>query len=314
MNPTGIALDRTGRIYVTNAGTASDTMLPAPTLTVYAPDAAGDAAPIRTIAGPATRLGGPAAVAVADDGTLYVANSTVIPDDLGSVTIHAAAATGDRPPLTTLTGPAGGIRAPLALAVGPADTLYALMASGSSREVKVYPPRASPGTPPVRTLRTASYFRTDLRAMAVDAAGSIYLANMLSANGVNAYGADMGEIRVYRAGALSDSLPLRIINGAMTRLNGPIALAVDRAGNVYAANYWGAGSGSVTVYGPGTEEDVRPLRMIVGPATGLNKPYALALDRADTLYVANERSVTVFAPGASGDVPPLRTLELGADH
>lgn len=49
--PLGIAVDTDGTIYVANNNSNS--------ITVYAPQASGDAAPIRTIAGPQTGLNSP---------------------------------------------------------------------------------------------------------------------------------------------------------------------------------------------------------------------------------------------------------------
>jgi hypothetical protein len=54
---------------------------------------------------------------------------------------------------------------------------------------------------------------------------------------------------------------------------------------------------------------VHPIRMIAGPATGLQAPAAVALDAHDTLYVVNASSVTVYAPNAAGNAHPLRMIE-----
>jgi hypothetical protein len=306
-NATAIAVDGAGRIYVTNGGVTSDTLLPAPSVTVYAQDAAGDAAPVRTIAGPATRLGGPGAIAVADDGTVFVANADVLPEDLGSVTTHAAGAAGDAAPLEVLRGQRSGVVAPGSLAFSPGDTLYVALNPSFHPRINVYRPGATADTPPVRSLKVP--WLGGAPGLAMDRSGRLYVAQAMSASGVNAYGPDLGAIKVYRPGAINDSGLVRTINGSATRLNGPSAVALDRSGNIYAANYWGTGPGSITVYGPGTEEDVRPLRMIAGPATGLKQPIALALDPHDTLYVANVATVTVYPPGATGDAAPVRTLE-----
>ncbi len=308
-NPAGIAVDGAGRIYVTNGGPQSFTVLPTPSITVYAPDAAGDAAPVRTIAGPATHLGAPTAIAVADDGTLYVANAEVLADDLGSVTTHAASARGDSPPVKVLRGSASGIAEPKSLALGPGDTLYVGLDPSFHPSINVYRPSARSGTPVLRTIKVS--WPNEAEAMAVDRSGHLYVAHMMNGSGINAYGPDMGIIKIYRPGATNDSGLVRTINGSATRMNGPAAVALDRRGNIYVANYWGTGPGSITVYAPGTEEkeDLKPIRMIAGPATGLMHPTALALDPHDTLYVANDATVTVYAPGATGNAAPRRTLE-----
>jgi sugar lactone lactonase YvrE len=308
VNPTGLALDRHRRVYVTNDRFAEGGVIGAATVTVYAPDAAGDVAPIRTIAGRTTKLSRPAGIAVADDGTVYVVNTDVPSDDQGSVTVYETDAAGDAAPVRTIVGPGTGLLSPEGLVLDPADTLYVASALFRSR-VTVYAPGADGEAAPVRSLEGID---TDLerpRGLALDTAGRLYIADAKSASGINAYGPDLGAVRVYRAGASGNEAPLRTITGSATRLNGPGGLAVDRAGNTYVANLWSTGPGSVTVYGPEAAGDARPLRMISGPATGLGAPTAVALDAHDTLYVANAAgTVTVYEPGAHGNVAPVRTI------
>ncbi len=71
------------------------------------------------------------------------------------------------------------------------------------------------------------------------------------------------------------------------------------------------------MYAPGANGNSVPLRTIYGPSTGLDGPNGVALDAADTLYVANTRpiyvantrlpggSITVYAPGTGGNAAPL---------
>ena len=305
VNPSGIAVDREGRIYVTNSE-VTDNTFEAARLTVYAPDADGDAAPIRTISGPATRMSAPAGVAVADDGTVYVVNGRVYSGDYGSVRVYAGAADGDAPPQRTLIGPETRLINPTGLAVGRGDTVY--VASSGLRRVTVHPPRAGLGQPPVRILEGDSTELGNSSGLAIDQLGQLYVADRQEASGINAFGPDLGAVRVYRAGVSGNKAPLRTIRGGLTRLNGPGGLAVDRRGNVYVPNRWGRGAGSVTVYSPAADGDVRPLRMIAGPATGLRSPVALTLDAHDTLYVVNAGTVTVYQPGADGNAAPIRTF------
>ena len=302
MNPTGLALDRDGRIYVTTSEVTENTFEVA-RLNVYAPDAEGDAAPIRTIAGPAARMSRPAGVAVTEDGAVYVVNSRVFSRDYGSVRAYAGDADGDAPPLRTLIGPETRFAGPAMLAVDR-DTLYVV--SPALRRVTVHPPGA--GAAPVRVLQGDATELDDPSGLAFNHLGQLYVADREAASGINAYGPDLGAVRVHRAGATGNEAPLRTIKGSLTRLNGPGGLAVDRRGNVYVANRWGTGPGSVTVYGPRADGDMRPLRMIAGPATGLRAPAALTLDAHDTLYVVNAGTVTVYRPGADGNAAPVRTF------
>lgn len=71
--PQGLAIDANGTLYVSNFGVLPGN-LPANSITVYAPGASGNVAPIATIGGPNTGLRRPSAVALDASGRIYVAN------------------------------------------------------------------------------------------------------------------------------------------------------------------------------------------------------------------------------------------------
>ncbi|MGC1380451.1 MAG: NHL repeat-containing protein [Candidatus Baltobacteraceae bacterium] len=73
---------------------------------------------------------------------------------------------------------------------------------------------------------------------------------------------------------------------------------------------------SVTVYAKGAIGDVAPVRIIVGPRTGLRFPSAVAVDARGNQYVANRaaNSVTVYSSNAQGDAAPLRTIVGARTH
>ncbi|MDB5043826.1 MAG: hypothetical protein JWN27_4552 [Candidatus Eremiobacteraeota bacterium] len=68
----------------------------------------------------------------------------------------------------------------------------------------------------------------------------------------------------------------------------------------------------VTAYPATANGDVAPVRVIVGPHTGLNRPAGITHDGAGTIYVANAGSntITEYPSDADGDVPPLRTIHM----
>jgi len=118
--------------------------------------------------------------------------------------------------------------------------------------------------------------------------------------------------------------PARIIKGASTGLLWPSFVAVDRTGTIFVSNDGDLATGgqdSITVYAPGTNGDVKPIRTIAGPLAGLTRPNGLAVDSSGVLYVANagvsgqgttvtgQDRVLVFAPGANGDIAPLRYIK-----
>jgi sugar lactone lactonase YvrE len=81
---------------------------------------------------------------------------------------------------------------------------------------------------------------------------------------------------------------------ASAGLSIPTAIAFDRAGNLYAANFSGNTIERFTPGGIGT----------VFASTGLNGPYGLAFDSVGNLYAANAYGNTVerFTPGGVGSV------------
>jgi hypothetical protein len=297
-------------------------VIPAPSVTVFASDAEGDARPIRTITGMLTHLNHPAGLVVADDGAVYVANRGGAGSDQGSITAHAQDAAEDAAPLQRLIGPGTGLVEPRGFALGPGDTLYVVVGlslgwgfdprygwQNGPSQLSVYPPGAGEGTAPVRIVRGSETGLAKPHALTVDSEGRIYLTDQREASGTNAYGPDLGAVSVFRAGAAGNDPPLRVIAGSQTRLNGPGVPALDRSGNIYVPNRWAAGAGSVTVFSRDADRDARPLRLIAGPATGLRAPSAVALDRFDTLYVANTGAITVYAPKANGNVRPVRAIQ-----
>lgn len=99
--PSGIALDATGNLYVSDEGSVS---VP-PSILVFPSGLTGtvDQAPARKITGSNTQLFAPTDVAVDASGNIYVADTTA--SGAGMVYIFAASANGNVAPMTTYTSP-----------------------------------------------------------------------------------------------------------------------------------------------------------------------------------------------------------------
>ncbi len=102
--PTGIALDASGNIYVSDVaarlGSACGTSSTCPAVLIFPAGANGSTAP-RSIAGAATKLNAPTDVKVDKSGNIYVADTTA--SGAGVIYIFASTASGNVAPSSTYT-------------------------------------------------------------------------------------------------------------------------------------------------------------------------------------------------------------------
>ncbi len=64
----------------------------------------------------------------------------------------------------------------------------------------------------------------------------------------------------------TSALNKRTLKGKLTKMATPAGIALDASGDVYVAN---SSSNSITVYGPKSKGNAKPIRTIAGPDTGL---------------------------------------------
>jgi DNA-binding beta-propeller fold protein YncE len=116
--------------------------------TVYARTATGNAAPLRTLSGPATGLNGPFGLAV-DTAN----NELMVTNFFGkSITVYPRTASGSTTPIRVLAGVLTGLNFPLGLAVDAVhDEL--MVTNVGNNSVTVYPRTASGSIAPIRTLQ-----------------------------------------------------------------------------------------------------------------------------------------------------------------
>lgn len=303
-DPQAIAFDRAGNLYAANTYES--------TVTVFAP---GSNKVLRTIV---RGVQNPAALAFDRSGNLYVANveGNEGGSELGgSISIYAPGAAA---PFLSLTD---GLRgANYSLAFDRDEDLYA--ASGcpyQNTPISVY---ARSSASVLRIIFQGISFPC---AIALDAAGNLYVANLGS-----------NSVLVYPAGA---STPSRTIVRGIDYPNG---LALDAAGNLYVTNARGTNDGttwgSVTVYPPGRDRPSRtitrgligdggPSNPVIGPSGelcvgdwpriliyphggdrpmltidhGLHAPASPIFDKSGNLYVANQNRSTVVEYAAGTD-------------
>jgi sugar lactone lactonase YvrE len=252
-SPFGIAVDAARNIYVANYPSGSQ----AGSITVYATDSDGDAAPARTIAGSATGLKYPAAIAVDVAENVYVANY------LGNdVTIYAPGANGNVAPARTIGGPNTRIRLPLGIAVDATGKIFVSV----KKKVLVFSKVASGNVKPLRGIGGKNTHLTTPYGVALDAAKRLYVA-------------DQENVLVYATGAQGNATPVQIVNGPNTGLSGPWGVALDGSANIYVANFFGSASGvgSLTVYAAVANGNTPPVQTVSGASATLYGPTGLAV-------------------------------------
>ena len=131
-------------------------------------------------------------------------------------------------------------------------------------------------------------------------------------------------IHVYRKTASGKDKPIRIIEGAQTKLMDIQGIAVDvKSRLIFVSNYGNysdyttPGTGkfyppSITVFKLDADGDSAPVRIIQGPQTQMDWPAQLSVDPArGELYIANNvgNSLLVFREVDSGDVKPVRVIK-----
>lgn len=123
-----------------------------PSITVYAKNASGDAAPLRVIQGPKTGLNWPTGIAVdAERGDVYVANDTT-----DAILVFDAEAAGDAAPKRVLKGPKTGMKNPTGLALDfQHQELW--VANFGNHTATSYRLSAQGDVAPLRTIRAAPH-------------------------------------------------------------------------------------------------------------------------------------------------------------
>ena len=131
-------------------------------------------------------------------------------------------------------------------------------------DIRVYGPRARKEPEPVRVIDGWNAWAPSVLGIEVDSRGNSYVT--------------AGEVVVYPPSAREGDPPVRKITGPATSLRSPVDLAIGPGDTLYVLNAlgtWRCGRGapaevSVTVYPPGADGNVKPVRRIM--LTGGRRP------------------------------------------
>jgi sugar lactone lactonase YvrE len=310
--PSGIALDSSRNIYVTEAFSVE----------IFSAGSNGNVSPAATITGSDTGLAFPQAITLDPSGTIFVLDSGTT--GVASVTVYPAGSSGNALPTATITSDFTGISGATAIALDSTGKIYVVNAA-FLYDIEIYAAGsfANDG-PPVTTIVGDNTGLGLPVGIAFDSNDNFFVLNFDD------------SIAMFPAGSVGDATP-----SATIRLNfgnnDTTGIAVGPGGNIYVTATPGrtcrprscryVGEPSVAVFPAGSNGNASPSAVISGRHTGLGTPLAVAVDNNGNIYVANEgRSkctrvscgptgpgdVRVYAPGSNGDVKPIATIAGGA--
>ena len=322
-DPSGVAVDGNGNIYVANP---PDNMV-----TIYSAGSNGNVAPAKIIVGYDTGLFVPTAIAVDNDANIYVGSA-------GGITEYAAGSEGDASPIASINDEAAGISvdgegnvyvaSPEVLSGGPSsvdmfnptgDGTFAFafsisafnptaLALDGNANIYVAEPNQDfidfnnvdafqefeAGSNSLLNTVTAQFnSQVDPLGIAVDSEGNVYIANPFGFLDNFGFGEEVGSISIYAAGSGASGQPTDSIEADFDQ--SPAGLTFDSAGLLYVTSDslgteipFGVRD-SITIYAP-FDDEFFEIATIEGSGTGLNEPSGIAVDGGGNIYVANAAS------------------------
>ena len=215
-------------------------------------------------------------------------------------------------PLTIISGPISGLDFVCGIDMDPVAREIFVVENDTGATLSVFDYDASGDASPLRSLNAAG---RGLWGVSVDRIHDEVAVTVEHEN----------RVSIHRRTAQGEDEPLRTIQGPNTRLTDPHGVFLDGKNNeIFVANHdsfndvldrSGASTGkfnpfSITVYSSQADGDVKPLRVIEGPATQLELPMKIHLDTGNNeLAVANgDDSILIFSRTANGNVAPLRKV------
>ena len=306
--PAGLAFDASGDLWVTN-GSAN-------TVVEYAHGqlATGSTAPRATLLPHPTTLGSPSSLSLPRDLVFTHSGDLWVTNEAGNDLVEygpSQLVNGSPAPLATVySGSSGDLSVPLGLGFNSAGDLW--VANEQSNDLVEYTPAQLVGGSPTPNASISSPSSLDWPyGVTFDRAGDLWVAN---------YTGD--SVVEYAASQLATRSPIPIVTigpDAAGSINGPDALAFDRSGDLWVANYdANTDVSSLVEYTPSqlaTGSAAPIVTISPGPSGSLDEPDGLAFDSAGDLWVVNYSANTLveYAPSqlATGAPTPIVTISSG---
>jgi sugar lactone lactonase YvrE len=315
-NPTSIAFDSAGNIYVANAGKSGSGR---DSVTKYAAGSSGDVAPVAEITGDATKLSSPSGLTVDSSGNIYVANEGSKDGGPDSITVYSPGSTGNAAPAKVISGSSTLLDRPGGVAVDSKGNIYATSfgAEGnSSVSILVYSKDSAGNVAPSESIDGDCAVLSCPGAIALDASANIYVTNPGNiASGDESVAVFTHDTFVpgYTGQCLT---PAYNIFGPKTGIAQPFGIAVDSVGGIYVTN---SEADSILVFQTGDNGNVTPTATIA-TTNNILAPTSVALDASGKIYVVNgnadrqvSNTVTIYAPGSNAATAPIATIGSGTD-
>jgi hypothetical protein len=243
--PSAVAVDADHNLYVAGADYSSQY---ASAVNVYPAGQYGDVAPMQTITGPNTQMGIATGVAVDSARNIYVTNWFGGTPCVGSITVYAANANGDAPPIAQIKGAKTRLCDPGGIAIDPNGNLYVTSGQQYSSAVNIYAAGSSGNVRPMAEILGKRTLLYDPTGITLDALNNVYVSSDAE-----------GTLTKYRAGSHGNVKPVQAIYGIRTKLQDAYGVAVDLNARIYANN---TVRGNIVVFASDANGDVPPIRVI----------------------------------------------------
>jgi hypothetical protein len=303
----GSAATLTALALVASAGLTAVGAAPATTATWLN----GDRAPAQSITLLDTT---PVAVAYDAAGLMYISNYAE--GGRQAISVYPSSWTTGTEPIKVLEGEATQLSQPVSIAFDSKGRMYVanVGAPGAAgmTSITVYAANWQGGdTAPIKVLKGESTGLVQPFDIAFDAKDQMYVTNLVATQ------ANPGRIAAYAANwASGDTAPIKVLEGAKSKLDYPTGLAFDKSGAMYVVNIGIQGAKpSVAQFRANWKATDAPAKVLTGANTRLEYPTRVAFDSAGRMYVTNGGlygtgpRITGYAPKwKSGNTRPISTL------